>query len=86
MLPVLFFKWVKYAQMTLKSAEVTASSDHIITQRAFEVQHDEKLMIYYKTCPVLNITNILAVILPQIHFDYQCLLCQSDLDNSSSSL
>lgn len=54
---------------------VTTTNDHIILRQAFEVQCNEKLMIYYMTCSELNITNILGVILLQIHFDYQCLLC-----------
>lgn len=55
--------------------EVPTTNDHVILQQAFEVQCDEKLMMYYKTFPELNITNILGVILSRIHFDYQCLLC-----------
>lgn len=36
---------------------------------------NKKLMIQYKTCPELNITNILWVILSKIQFDYERLLC-----------
>lgn len=61
------------------------TNDQIILQKAFEVQCDEKLMIYYKTYPELNITNLSGVILSKIHFDYHC-SAQSDLDNRRSSL
>ena len=55
--------------------EFKTTNDHIILQQAFEVQCDEKPMMYYKTFPELNVTNILGVILSRIHFDHQRLLC-----------
>lgn len=42
--------------------KVTTTNDHTTLQQASEVQCDEKLMIYYKTCPELNTNNILGVI------------------------
>jgi hypothetical protein len=47
-------------------AEVTTTNDYIILQQVFEVQCNEKLMIYYMTWPGLNTSNILEVIVPKI--------------------
>lgn len=45
--------------------EVTNTNDHITLQQAFEVQCDEKLMIYYKTFPELNIITFLESFCPK---------------------
>lgn len=58
-----------------QDVEVTTRNDSITLQQSFEVQCDEKLMIYYKIYPELDITNILGAILSKIRFDCQCLLC-----------
>lgn len=72
-LPELCCKWFSWAHHDTKISQyikVTITNDHTILQQTFQAQCNEKHMIHDRT--VSELTIILGVILPKIHFDYQC--------------